>query len=87
MASVSDENEMRLRISAALTNTKLLGLKQTTKIPGTSQRLGRAHWQVCRATRKLPCLTSVVRERSAPAVSRTRTQSSLPASQARKRGV
>lgn len=37
---VSDENEMRLRISCALPNTKLLGLKQTTKIPGTSQRLG-----------------------------------------------
>lgn len=32
-------------------------------------------------------LTVVVRERSAPALSRTRTQSSLPASQARKRGV
>ena len=32
-------------------------------------------------------LTSVVRERSAPAVSSTRTQSSLPASQASKRGV
>lgn len=43
MASVSDENEMRLRISAALTNTKQLGLKQTTKVPGTSQRLGQAH--------------------------------------------
>lgn len=88
MTSVSDVNETRLRISS--------GTEANCKNYRNISMSGLSSLTVLQSYKDIVCppkhdggggLASVVRERSAPAVSRTRTQSSLPASQASKRGV